>query len=70
MRRDPGIAAAGILGALEEFLKIARTANVPAEIYHLKVAGRANWHLADSVFARIERARAGGGGDHRGYVHL
>jgi len=51
---------AGILGALEEFLKIARTANVPAEIYHLKVAGRANWHLADSVFARIERARAGG----------
>jgi N-acyl-D-amino-acid deacylase len=52
---------AGILGALEEFLKIARTANVPAEIYHLKVAGRANWHLADSVFARIERARAEGG---------
>ena len=51
---------AGILGALEEFLKIARAANVPAEIYHLKVAGRANWHLADSVFARIERARAEG----------
>jgi N-acyl-D-amino-acid deacylase len=52
--------AAGILGALDEFLKIARTANVPAEIYHLKVAGRANWHLTDSVFARIERARAEG----------
>ena len=49
-----------ILGALEEFLRSARTANVPAEIYHLKVAGRANWHLADSVFARIERARAEG----------
>jgi N-acyl-D-amino-acid deacylase len=52
--------AAGILGSIEELLAIARGANVPAEIYHLKVAGEANWHLIDSVFARIEKARGEG----------
>jgi N-acyl-D-amino-acid deacylase len=51
---------AGILGAIEELLAIARGANVPAEIYHLKVAGEANWHLIDSVLARIEKARGEG----------
>lgn len=51
---------AGILGAIDEFLTVARAANVPAEIYHLKAAGRANWHLMDSVVAKIEKARAEG----------
>jgi len=50
----------GVLGAVDELLETARAANVPAEIYHLKAAGRANWHLMDSVFARIENARATG----------
>jgi N-acyl-D-amino-acid deacylase len=50
----------GILGAVEELLSIAREADVPAEIYHLKTAGQANWHLTDSVLGRIERARAEG----------
>jgi N-acyl-D-amino-acid deacylase len=50
----------GILGAVEELLSIAREADVPAEIYHLKTAGQANWHLTDSVIGRIERARAEG----------
>ena len=52
--------AAGVLGAVDELLQIARGANVPAEIYHLKAAGQANWHLMDSVMERIERARAEG----------
>jgi N-acyl-D-amino-acid deacylase len=52
--------AAGLPGALDEFLRIAREANVPAEIYHLKAAGRAHWHLLDTVFAAVERARAEG----------
>jgi N-acyl-D-amino-acid deacylase len=51
---------AGILGALEELMQVARGAGVPAEIYHLKAAGRANWRLMDSVLRRIERARAEG----------
>ncbi|HEY3862807.1 MAG TPA: D-aminoacylase [Verrucomicrobiae bacterium] len=48
------------LGALDEFLQIARAARVRAEIYHLKAAGRANWNKLDSVIAKIEAARRGG----------
>jgi len=50
----------GLLEALDEFIDIARTAGVRAEIYHLKMAGESNWPKLDSVLARIERARAGG----------
>jgi N-acyl-D-amino-acid deacylase len=48
------------LGALEEFLRIAREAGVRAEIYHLKAAGSANWPKLDTVIARIEAARQSG----------
>jgi N-acyl-D-amino-acid deacylase len=33
---------------------------LPAEIYHLKQAGRANWNKLDAVIERVERARADG----------
>jgi len=33
---------------------------VPAEIYHLKAAGRANWGKLPDVIARVEAARAAG----------
>ncbi|MEK6371089.1 MAG: D-aminoacylase [Acidobacteriota bacterium] len=46
--------------AVEELLSIARVANVPAEIYHLKAAGRPNWPKMDAVLARINAARAEG----------
>lgn len=49
-----------ILGALEEFIRIAKEAGVRAEIYHLKVAGRENWDKMDKVIERIERAREEG----------
>lgn len=49
-----------LLEALEEFIGIARAAGVPAEVYHLKMAGEANWPRLDGVLARIERARAEG----------
>jgi N-acyl-D-amino-acid deacylase len=49
-----------ILEALDELLTVAQEANVPAEIYHLKASRRTNWHLLDSVIARIERARMAG----------
>jgi N-acyl-D-amino-acid deacylase len=49
-----------LLEAVDELIEIARRARVPAEIYHLKAAGRANWGKLDSVIARVERARAAG----------
>jgi N-acyl-D-amino-acid deacylase len=49
-----------LLEAVDEFLAIAREAGLPAEIYHLKAGGEANWPKMDTVIARIERARAEG----------
>jgi N-acyl-D-amino-acid deacylase len=49
-----------LLEAVEELIAIAGEAGVPAEIYHLKAAGRANWPKMDSVIARVEAARAAG----------
>jgi len=46
--------------ALDEMLTIAREARIPVEIYHLKVAGRANWKKLAGVIDKIEAARAGG----------
>jgi N-acyl-D-amino-acid deacylase len=48
------------LGALDEFLRIAREANIRAEIYHLKAAGSNNWPKLDGVIAKIEAARQSG----------
>ncbi len=49
-----------LLPALEEFFTIARTANVRAEVYHLKAAGERNWGRLDSAIQRIDQARADG----------
>jgi dihydroorotase/N-acyl-D-amino-acid deacylase len=49
-----------VLQALEEAISIGRQAQVPVEIWHLKVALRANWGRMKEVVARIERARAEG----------
>jgi N-acyl-D-amino-acid deacylase len=49
-----------ILQSVDELIEIARRANAPAEIYHLKLAGRDNWARYGAVIARIEAARARG----------
>lgn len=49
-----------LLEALDEFLAIAREADVPAEIYHLKAAGEANYGKLDEVIERVEAARREG----------
>ncbi len=49
-----------LLEGLEEALTIGRQADVPVEIYHLKAAGRPNWHKMPEVIARINAARAEG----------
>ena len=46
--------------SVEELLTIAKEAHIPAEIYHLKAAGKGNWGKMDRVIQRIEKARAAG----------
>src|SRR5262245_30091866 len=46
--------------AVEELLRIAREAEIPAEIYHLKAAGKSNWQKMDQVIAMVEGARREG----------
>jgi N-acyl-D-amino-acid deacylase len=52
--------ANGILAAVDELTTIAREAGVPAEIYHLKAAGRENWPRLEDVIRKVEQARAEG----------
>ncbi|MGQ0835356.1 MAG: N-acyl-D-amino-acid deacylase family protein [Gammaproteobacteria bacterium] len=47
----------GVLAAVDELLAIAAATRAHAEIYHLKVAGSANWHQLDDVLTRIEATR-------------
>lgn len=49
-----------LLESLDEFLEIAENAKIRAEIYHLKAAGKPNWHKMDRVIEKIEEARAKG----------
>jgi N-acyl-D-amino-acid deacylase len=46
--------------AVDELIAIAREAGVPAEIYHLKAAGRPNWPKMSRVLEKVEAARAEG----------
>lgn len=49
-----------LLEAVDELIEVGRRAHCPAEIYHLKQAGRENWPKLDAVIDRVERARAAG----------
>lgn len=49
-----------LIEAVEELLRIAREAKIPAEIYHLKAAGQSNWNKMDQVIAMVEKARREG----------
>lgn len=55
--RDEG---GGLLEALDELITIAREAGVPAEIYHFKASGRANWNKLDAAIRKVDSARAAG----------
>jgi N-acyl-D-amino-acid deacylase len=46
--------------AVEELIQIARDAGLPAEIYHLKAAGKENWQKHGRVIELVEAARASG----------
>ncbi len=49
-----------IFDALEELFRIAREANIPAEVSHLKLSSPAAWGRAAEVLATLDRARAEG----------
>ena len=49
-----------IVDAVQETIDIAKGSGAPAEIYHLKVAGRVNWNKLDAVIKQVEAARAAG----------
>jgi len=49
-----------LLPAVDELIRISREAGLPAEIFHLKAAGRPNWPKMDAVIAKVEAARAAG----------
>jgi len=49
-----------LLEAVDELVRISHEAGVPAEIYHLKAAGKSNWGKLDAVIERVEEARRQG----------
>jgi len=49
-----------LLESIDELIEISRRSGAPAEIYHLKQGGRANWGKLDAAIAKIEAARAAG----------
>jgi len=46
--------------SFDELLRIAREANIPAELYHIKAAGQKNWGKIDSLLSRIESVQKEG----------
>jgi len=49
-----------IYGAVDETIRIAKEANLPAEIYHLKMGGKDNWNKLDGVLKKIDDANKSG----------
>jgi N-acyl-D-amino-acid deacylase len=48
------------LESLDELIEIADKANIRAEVYHLKQAGKDNWNKLEPAIAKIDSARAAG----------
>jgi N-acyl-D-amino-acid deacylase len=49
-----------LLEAVDETISIAQQSGAPAEIYHLKAAGKSNWLKLDQVIDKVNAARAAG----------
>ena len=52
--------SAQIFESIDEVIRISREAKIPAEIWHLKTAYKANWGKMPDVLSRIRAARANG----------
>ena len=49
-----------LVEGVQETIDIARGSGAPAEIYHLKAAGKENWAKLDQVISMVEASRAAG----------
>lgn len=49
-----------ILEAIDETIRISKEANIPTEIYHLKINLSRNWDKIDTVLQKIDSARNAG----------
>lgn len=49
-----------VLEAINETMRVGKEANVPAEIYHLKINHERNWMKIDTVLFKIDSARNAG----------
>ena len=49
-----------VLDAIDELIEISKQSGAPAEIYHLKAAGKPNWDKLPKMIAKIDAARAAG----------
>jgi N-acyl-D-amino-acid deacylase len=49
-----------LMEATDELIEISRRSGAPAEIFHMKTAGKDNWGKEDAFIARIEAARVRG----------
>jgi N-acyl-D-amino-acid deacylase len=49
-----------LLDAVDELIRISREAGIPAEVYHIKAAGKQNWGRLDDLLSRIEAAQKEG----------
>src|SRR5271156_2985087 len=48
------------MAALDEAIRIGREAQIPVEIFHLKVSGKSRWGTMPAVVAKIQAARDAG----------
>ena len=48
---------ARLLESVDELVQIARDSGARAEIYHLKIAGKENWHKYDALIEKISSAQ-------------
>ncbi|HXU30472.1 MAG TPA: D-aminoacylase [Thermoanaerobaculia bacterium] len=49
-----------LLEAVDELMEISRRGKLPAEIYHLKAAGKNNWPKMDELIRKVEAAQKAG----------
>jgi len=49
-----------LIEASRELITISKEANIPAEIFHLKAAGKNNWNKMDSLISLVDSARNAG----------
>ncbi|MBI3677421.1 MAG: D-aminoacylase [Proteobacteria bacterium] len=49
-----------VLDGVDELISISRQSGAPAEIYHMKAAGKPNWNKLPEMIAKIEAARKAG----------